>query len=83
MILKHRNKTKTSNQQTAIPIEIFTDENVINDCFHDAIEHTHDVMNDDISFNITKINSHLINAKEIMNKTYQDIKNSTMLKIAK
>ena len=83
MILKHRNKTKTSNQRTAIPVEIATSENAVDDCFHDAIEHTHDVMNDDINFNITKINSHLINAKEAMNKTYQDIKNPIMLKIAK
>ena len=46
MILKHRNKTKTSNQQTAIPVEIATDENAIDDCFHNVTEHTHDVMND-------------------------------------
>ena len=63
MILKHRNKTKTSNQRTAIPVEIATDENAVDDCFHDVIEHTHDVMNDDINLNITKINSHLTNAK--------------------
>ena len=54
---------------------------MIDDCFHDITEHTHDVMNNDINLNITKINSHLINAKKAMNKTYQDIKNPIMLKI--
>ena len=70
MILKHRNKTKTSNQQIVILIEIVISENAIDDCFHNAIEYTHDVMNDDINFNIMKINSHLINVKKVMNKTY-------------
>ena len=57
--------------------------NAINDCFHDATKHTHDVMYDDINLNITETNSHLINTKEAMNKAYQDIKNPIMLKIAK
>ena len=40
-------------------------------------------MNDDINLNIMEINIHLTNAKEAMNKAYQDIKNPIMLKIAK
>ena len=83
MILKHRNKTKTSNQRIFIPIEIVTNKNAIDDCFYNIIEHTYEVMNDDINLNIIKIDSHLINIKETMNKTYQDIKNFIMLKIAK
>ena len=47
------------------------------------MKYTHDVMNDDINLNITKINSHLISVKKIMNKTYQNIKNPIMLKITK
>ena len=70
MSLKYRNKTKTSNQRNAIPIEIVINENAVNECFHNTTKHTHDVMNDDINLNITKINNHLINAKKAMNKTY-------------
>ena len=40
-------------------------------------------MYDDINLNITKTNSHLINAKKTMNKTYQNVKNPIMLKITK
>ena len=83
MSLKLRDKTKTFNQRNAIPIENAISENAVDDCFHNVTKHTHDVMNHDINLNITKINSHLINAKEAMNKTYQDIKNPIMLKIAK
>ena len=83
MSLKHRNKTRTSNQRNAIPVENVISETAIDECFHDAIQHTYDVINDDINFNITKINNHLISAKEAMNKTYQIIKNPIMLKIAK
>ena len=83
MSLKHRDKTKTSNQRNAIPIENSISENAVDKCSHDATEHTHDVMNDDINFNFTKINTHLTNAKKTMNKAYQDIKNPIILKIAK
>ena len=55
----------------------------MNKCLHDITKHTPDVMNNDIKFNLTKIDSHIINAKEAMNKIYEDIKNPIMLKIAK
>ena len=83
MSLKHKNKTKTSNQQNAIPIGIVINENAMNEYFHDVTKHTHDVMNNDININITKINNKLINTKMSMNKTYQNIRNPIMLKIAK
>ena len=83
MLLKHKPKIKTLNQRNVISIENAINENAMNECFHEITKHTHDIMNHNTNLNITKINSHLTNAKEAMNKTYQDIKNPIMLKITK